>query len=163
MDHRGFRNALNQASRNASLPLILEVRPDGSASISPMSTQASSTQASGRQGLMQGASSWSPPANPAEQLASAAYDRMPPRYGSRRNRREWENFRRSTDVEDRRRESPDTATARDVTESWRPERDPTQVSGPRAAFATGDPNDPMSQALGMGNLWRRAPRRTARQ
>jgi hypothetical protein len=42
MDHRGFRNALNAASRNASLPLILEIRPDGSASISPMTQGASS-------------------------------------------------------------------------------------------------------------------------
>jgi hypothetical protein len=168
MDHRGFRDALNQASRNASIPLILEVRPDGSASISPMSRAPSSvaTRGAGRQGLMgdfpQGAS-----ASPAEQLANAAYDRMPPRYGSRQNRREWENFRRSGDVEDRRGENP----GNDIARSWSEgQNDAARADafgrsrGPRPERRRPtDPRDPMAEALGLYDLYRGGPRRVARQ
>ncbi|HEY2231444.1 MAG TPA: M15 family metallopeptidase [Xanthobacteraceae bacterium] len=112
-------------------------------------------QASGRQGLVQQV--------PGEAIASGGEQLANEAYGRRMAQGAYPNFRRSANIEDRRRETPETARAKNLPEQWRPERDPTQVSGPRTEFATGDPNDPMAQALGMGNLWSRAPRRTARQ
>ncbi|HEY2228428.1 MAG TPA: hypothetical protein VGI22_11960, partial [Xanthobacteraceae bacterium] len=141
---------------------LAQIQNDGGGNLA----RIRNAQASGRQGLVQ-AIPGQPAVDPAEQLANAAYDRMPPRYGSRRNRREWENFRRSGDIEDRRSENPSNEIAR----LWSEDQNDAartaafgRTRGPRPERRRPtDPMDPMAEALGLNDLYRGGPRRTAGQ
>jgi hypothetical protein len=115
--------------------------------------QIRAAQASGRQGLVQAIPGQSP-ASPAEQLANEAYAR-------RMAQGAYPNFRRSANIEDRRRDAPTSNLARSLPSS---DNGSPLSLGPRAGYTPyPDPNDPMARALGLNDLSPRGPRRTAGQ
>jgi hypothetical protein len=109
----------------------------------------------GRQGLVQQVPGQAV-TSPSEQLANEAY-------GRRMAQGAYPNFRRSANIEDRRRDAPTADLARSLSSSDNGSDLPLSL-GPRAGYTPyPNPNDPMAIALGLNDIGPRGPRRAAGQ